>query len=415
VSEGKTARRQDGKTAGGDPDGVALPSGRPAARPSSFDVRALREAEFPWSSSHIFLNHASTGPTPERTRSAVHEFNDRRASMFRLADAELQATLSGARQRAARLINASVEEIGLATNTSFGLNLAARMLPFAPGDVVLVSDGEFPANVFPWKGLADRGVRMELLPVTPEGWPDEARMLERMGDPAVRCLAVSLVQFHTGYQVDLARLGEAARATGTFLVVDAIQALGQIPFDVQETPVDILACGGQKWLLSPWGSGFFYVRRELIGTLVSPFAGWSAFHGTENFTTLCDYSGALRDDARRFELVTLPFQDLLGLSRSLDLLDELGVDRIRAHLAEIGAPVLEWAARRGIRVVSPVGARGSGMICLSGDALPGAMAALKAAGVTTSLREGAIRLAPHCYNTREEMERVVEILTTISC
>lgn len=383
--------------------------------PSLYDVHALRDAEFPWSASHIFLNHASTGPTPERTRAAVAEFNDRRASMFRLADDELQGILTAARERAARLINAAVEEIGLATNTSFGLNLAARMLPFHPGDIVLLSDGEFPANVFPWKRLADRGVRLELLPVTREGWPDEARMMERMQDPAVRCLAVSHVQFHTGYRVDLAGLGEVARATGTYLVVDAIQALGQVPFDVRETPVDILACGGQKWLLSPWGSGFFYVRRELIGELVSPFAGWSAFLGTENFTTLADYSGALRPDARRFELVTLPFQDLLGLCHSLDLLQALGVERIAAHLAAIGRPVLEWAAERGVRVVSPVGPRGSGMICLAAETLPGAIAALRRAGITASLREGAIRLAPHCYNTREELERVVEVLAAISC
>ncbi|HLG05974.1 MAG TPA: aminotransferase class V-fold PLP-dependent enzyme, partial [Gemmatimonadales bacterium] len=377
-----------------------------------YDVAALRRAEFPWSDSHRFVNHASTGPIPERTRRVLAEFTGRRATPFRLPDDELQAILAGARQRAARLINAEVGEIALATNTSFGLNLAARMLPFRPGDVVLVSDGEFPANVFPWKHLGDRGVRMELLPVTREGWPDEVRMVERMGDPAVRALAVSHVQFHTGYRVDLARLGDRARATGTFLVVDAIQALGQVPFDVRETPVDILACGGQKWLLSPWGSGFLYVRRELIGELVSPLAGWSAFVGTDNFATLCDYSGALRSDARRYELVTLPFQDLLGMSHSLDLLDELGIASIQAHLSRIGAPVAEWAIRSGVRLVSPPpeDPRGSGIICLAADALPGALPALRAAGITASVREGALRLSPHCYNTVEEMELLVGVL-----
>jgi selenocysteine lyase/cysteine desulfurase len=239
-------------------------------------------------------------------------------------------------------------------------------------------------------------------------------MIERMQDPRVRCLAVSHVQFHNGYRVDLARLGEAARATRTWLVVDSIQALGQLPFDVRETPVDILACGGQKWLLSPWGSGFMYVRKELIGELVSPLAGWSAFQGTENFTTLCDYSGTLRNDARRYELVTLPFQDLLGFCHSLELLQELGIDRIRDHLAAIGKPVLEWAGHKGISLVSPEGESGSGMICLSAERLPGAVPALKQAGVTLSLREGALRLAPHCYNTMEEMVRVTELLDAIS-
>ena len=379
-----------------------------------YDVAALRRTEFPWAESHIFLNHASTGPLPERSRRAVIDFTNRRGSMHGLLDEELQGILGKARERAARLINASVEEIALATNTSFGLNLAARMLPFRRGDVVLVSDGEFPANVFPWKNLGDRGVTMELLPLTANGWPNESLMIERMQDPRVRALAVSHVQFQSGYQVDLARLGEAARATRTYLVVDAIQALGRIPFDVRETPVDILACGGQKWLLSPWGSGFMYVRKELIGEMISPLAGWSAYQGTENFATLCNYRGTLRSDARRYEVITLPFQDLLGFCHSLDLLHEIGVDPIRRHLGELGKPVLEWAERKGVTVTSPTEANGSGMICLSAETLPGAVPALKQAGVTLSLREGALRLAPHCYNTLEEMTRVAELLDAIS-
>jgi len=375
-----------------------------------YDVRALREAEFPWTANRSFLNHASTGPLPERTRCAVVEFTNARATMQRLPDTELQKILADARLRAARLINADVAEIALATNTSYGLNLAARMLPFEPGDTVIVSRNEFPANVFPWRQLGDRGVRLELLPVTREGWPDEALMLDRMQDPRVRALAVSHVQFHNGYRVDLARLSAAARATGTWLIVDSIQALGQLPFDVRKTPVDVLSCGGQKWLLSPWGSGFFYVRRELIPELVPPFAGWSAFEGTDNYTTLCDYSGGLRQDARRFELITLPFQDLLGLCRSLDLLHELDPARIESHLWTIGEPVRDWAERRGIRLVSPVGEHGSGMLCVPADAVPEVLPALAEAGVTASVREGALRLSPHCYNTIEELQRVVELL-----
>ncbi|HEV8151209.1 MAG TPA: aminotransferase class V-fold PLP-dependent enzyme [Gemmatimonadales bacterium] len=380
---------------------------------SAYDVRALRETEFPWTAERIFLNHASTGPLPERTRRALHAFTDRRAA-FRLPDPELQGILADARARAARLLNAELGEIALATNTSFGLNLAARMLPFDRGDIVIVSDHEFPANVFPWRQLADRGVTLELLPVTAEGWPDEALMLERMEDRRVRALAVSHVQFHNGYRVDLDRLGAAARASGTWLVVDAIQALGQLPFDVRRTPVDVLACGAQKWLLSPWGSGFVYVRRELVPELVSPFAGWSAFEGTDNYTTLCDYRGGWRQDARRFELITLPFQDLLGMCHALDLLEELGIERIEAHLRMIGAPVREWAHRRGVGLLSPEGPRSSGMVCLDAAVLPGILPALLEAGITTSVREGALRLSPHCYNTREEMERVVEVLESQS-
>jgi selenocysteine lyase/cysteine desulfurase len=375
-----------------------------------YDVSALRETEFPWARNIIYLNHASTGPLPERSRNAIEACTRERASPVTLTDDRLMGILSDGRAKAARLIGADADEIALTTNTSFGLNLAARMLPLVPGDVALVSDQDFPANVFPWRRIADRGVRLEIIPRTPAGWPDEARMQERMQDPRVKVLAVSHVEFHTGYRVDLDGLGRAARATGTFFVVDAIQALGHVSFDVRTTPVDILACGAQKWLLSPWGSGFMYVRRGLIEQLESPLAGWNAYEGTENFSTLVDYSGRLRTDARRFELWTLPYQDVLGMNLALELLHELGIDRIEAHVAAIGRPVREWARRAGVRLKSPEGARDSGIISLSAADLPGGIAALRGAGVATCVREGGIRLAPHCYNTIEEMERVVELL-----
>jgi selenocysteine lyase/cysteine desulfurase len=177
---------------------------------------------------------------------------------------------------------------------------------------VLVSDREFPSNMYPWRRLGDRGVVLEVVPCTAEGWPDEARILARLADPRVRCLAVSLTQFANGYTVDLAALSRETRARGQFLVVDAIQAVGQLPVDLRATPVDIFSCGAQKWLLSPWGSGFMYVRRDLIPTLDPAIASWMAFEGTDDFSRLTDYRDVLRADARRFEFITLPFQDFVS-------------------------------------------------------------------------------------------------------
>ena len=356
------------------------------------------------------MNHAGIGPIPERARRAVEAFSRERSLPVTITDERVRGILSDGRAKAARLIGAEAGEIALTTNTSFGLNLAARMLPLERGQIVLVSDQDFPANVFAWRQLADRGVELEIVPRTAEGWPDEARMLERMRDPRVRVLAISHVEFHTGYILDLARLGDAARAAGVWFVVDSIQALGHVPFDVRRTPVDILASGAQKWLLSPWGSGFMYVRRDLIGRLVSPLAGWTAYEGNENFATLCSYGGRLREDARRFELWTLPYQDMLGMNHALDLLDELGIERIAAHVAEVGAPARAWARQRGIRLRSPEGERDSGMVIFDAPSLPDGLRTLKEAGVGAVVREDGLRLAPHCYNTVDEMEQVVRLL-----
>jgi selenocysteine lyase/cysteine desulfurase len=375
-----------------------------------FDVDALRSAEFPWTSDTTYLNNASIGPLPERTRLVLEEFNRGRAAPHRLPDRELFAMLADTRDKLARLVGASAGEIGLTVNTGFGIAMAARALPLQPGDIVLVSDKEFPANVYPWLRLKDRGVTMELVPTTPEGWPDEARLLERLRDPRVRVLAVSLVQFSNGYLVDLAGLSAATRESGAFLVVDAIQGVGQLPLDLARTPVDVLACGGQKWLLSPWGSGFVYVRRDLIGALEPAITGWLAFEGTDDLTRLTRYDDTRRADARRFELMTLPYQDFAGLNASLELLLAIGIERIRDHIRTLHRPVIEWAERSGARIASPRGRSGSGILCVAPEGVREAHRRLKAARIVCSLREGAIRLSPHCYNTVGEMERVAHAL-----
>jgi selenocysteine lyase/cysteine desulfurase len=280
---------------------------------------------------------------------------------------------------------------------------------------VLLSDREFPANVYPWLRLKAQGIEVERAPCTPEGWPDEDYLVERLGDPRVRALAVSFVQFANGYRVDLARLGAACRANGTFLVVDAIQALGNSMLDVRDTPVDVLACGGQKWLLSPWGSGFLYVRQALVPAMEPAVAGWMAFEGTDDFTRLTDYNATLRPDARRFELATLAFQDFYGFTVSLGMLLDLGLRDIDRYTRACADPVLEWADARGVRVVSPRNERHrSAIVCVAPPKPADAFHALKRANIVCSFREGAVRLSPHCYNMPEEMEKVVDVLDGVA-
>jgi cysteine desulfurase/selenocysteine lyase len=371
----------------------------------------LRGVEFPWAADVTYLNNASIGPLPERTRQVLDAFTARRAQPHLLSDPELQRMLADARAAAARLINAHVDEIALAPNTTVGVNTAAGSLPVRPGETVLVSDREFPANVYPWLMLRERGIEVELARTTPEGWPDEEYLLERLRDPRVRVLAISHVQFSNGFRADLDALGAACRANGTYLVVDAIQGLGQCPLDVRRTPVDVVACGAQKWLLSPWGAGFVWVRRELIGELRPPMAGWMAFEGTDDFTQLTDYRTTYRADARRFEVGTLPFQEMHAMRVSLELLLELGIEHIAGYLRGLTQPLLDAAESGTYAVTSPTDeTHRSAIVCVRTADVPATHRALREAGVICVMREGSIRLSPHWYNTAGEMERVREIL-----
>ncbi len=374
--------------------------------------RTLRSTEFPWTAERIYLDNASIGPLPERTRRVLDEFTARRTTPYLIDERDLFELLEDARGTIARLINADPGEIALAVNTSFGLNVAALGLPLEPGDTIVVSDREFPANVYPWLQLRTRGVRVDLIPTTAEGWPDEDALLQRVSDRKVKVLAVSQVQFSNGYRVDLKRLSHACRSSDCFLVVDAIQGIGQVPLDVKATPIDILACGCQKWLLSPWGSGFVYVRRELIPAITPAVVGWMSFEGTDDTARLTDYETRLRTDARRYELNTLPFQDLAAMNESVKLLLDLGVERIAAHLDLLKQPILDAARIGELEMVSPTDpTHSSGIVSVKTPRSAESFHRLKKEGIVCSFREGAIRLAPHCYNTLEELEKVATILT----
>jgi selenocysteine lyase/cysteine desulfurase len=381
-----------------------------------FDVDALREREFPWAArgEAIYLNNASTGPLPERTLAALHEFDARRAAPYRLSDDLQFATLARGRDLIARLIGADTEEIGLAVNTSYGINVAAFGLPLGPGDVVLTPDGEFPANVYPWMQLArKRGVIYRRLP-TCDGAVDEDALRRELEDPAVRAVSVSWVGFASGYTVDLEAIGRACRARGAYFIVDAIQGLGPLTLDVHASHIDILACGAQKWLLSPWGTGFVYVRRELIAELEPSAVSWMAVKGSDDFRRLVDYDLTWRDDARRFEFITLPFQDFAGMNASLELIHELGPRAIADHVAVLADVIVLWAASQAnVELITPsVPRHRAGIVALRMPNAAAVSSSLSAAGVSHSLREGAIRLSPHFYNTREEVRRALQVIET---
>jgi selenocysteine lyase/cysteine desulfurase len=230
--------------------------------------------------------------------------------------------------------------------------------------------------------------------------------------PRVRAVTVSWVGFAAGYRADLARIGRACRERGIYFIVDAIQGLGPLTIDVRETPVDVFACGGQKWLLSPWGTGFVYVREELVRRLEPSAVGWMATKVSDDFRSLVNYDLTWRDDARRFEVLTLPFQDFAGFNASLELLLEAEPAAVAETTARLADVIVDWARRRpDVRLVTPADRdRRAGIVAVIPPDPAGASARLREDGVSHSLREGMIRLSPYWYNGAEEIERALRAL-----
>jgi cysteine desulfurase / selenocysteine lyase len=379
------------------------------------NLSAIRETEFPWTCDGrgvVYLNHASTGPTPQRTLRALHDANGRRAEPWRVTLEHQFGVTAHTRELVARLTGATPAEIAVMTNTSHGINLAARALPLREGDVVLSLEREFPANVYPWMALeATRGVSLRQLPCE-ERVPNEEAILAALDDDRVRVLAVSWVAFESGARLDLERLGRTCRERGIYFVVDAIQGLGAVALDLRRTPVDILACGAQKWLLGPWGAGFVYVRDELVRQLEPREVGWMAPRGTDDFSALVEYDLTWRDDARRFEVVTLPYQDFAGMNASLELLLEAGPDAVFARVAELAGRLVDWVdSRPDVRLVTPrEPARRAGIVSFIPPDAARVSERLTSERVVHSLREGALRFAPHFYQTADEIDRATRLI-----
>ena len=381
----------------------------------SYDVGDLRSREFPWAArgEAIYLDHASTGPLPERTRRVIEAQGLKRAEPFRLRADDFFPVLAHARERASALVGVQAGTIALVTNTSHGVNIAARTLPFGAGDVVLSTHGEFPANVYPWiAATRARGAEFRMLPLAGDV-PDEAalvRAIER--EPRVKGVALSWVSYWSGHRFDLAAIGAACRRRGIWFFVDAIQGVGAVELDAVAAHVDILSCGAQKWLLAPWGTGFAYVREGLICTLEPAEVGWMAQPANADFRTLLDYDPTWYDDARRFEVVTLDFVHFAAMAASIGLFLELGVGAIAAHLRLLGDRAVVFAdAHAAIELVTPraVAARAGVFAFRVGDT-DATVERLKSAKVFHSVREGCVRFSPHCYTTTEEFDRALSLL-----
>jgi cysteine desulfurase / selenocysteine lyase len=377
-------------------------------------LEEIRRTEFPYVSRAPYLNAASVSPVPERARRAMDAYNLRRSDVHALTGDDFEPTLDRARAAAARLIGADADEIALLPNTSYGINLAAHCLPLRPGQRIVVSAREFPANVYPWMQLErSQGTRVDVIPADPLGRPDEDRLLAELDRGDVGIFALSAVQYVTGHSMDLSSYGRFCRERGIWFVVDAIQALGQLPIDVRESPIDLLATGGHKWLCAPFGTGFTYVRRELVTRLEPRTVGWTAMKGTLDYNSLADYRYEFWDTARRFEVATQPHQDQVALAESLSLLAEAGPDRIRAHLLGLLDPLIDWLRESDrAEIVSDLRPdRRSGIFSFRPGDAEQAFRALTRAGVVCVLREGAIRLSPHLYNTADDIARVMDVLS----
>lgn len=354
---------------------------------------------FPALDEQIFLNHAGIAPCSTRVITAMRTVLTEQARLGRAGYRDWHERTAAVRRQAADFIGATASDIAFIPNTSTGLSLIAEALPWQAGEAVLVPTPDFPANVYPWQHLARRGVRVIGLPR--RHGRIEVKDVALALVPGARVLALSSVDYATGFAADLPAIGAFCRKHNLLLVVDAIQSLGVLPIDVKRCGIDALACGAHKWLCGPQGIGLLYVAPELRGQLVPPLVGWKSVADAENFSL----HFALRDDAALFEPGTLNLAGIAGLGAALELLTEIGSARIRAQVAKLVEQLAGGLEQRGWRLATPWQEHEcAGIIAFAGAVEPRELFRYLAAnGVVVALRDGRIRLSPHFANNEADL------------
>ena len=377
------------------------------AKSSAGGSPAIWEAyrdQFPVTQEVVYLNHAGVAPLVKAAADAMKRLADDACRFGSCHYSEWLETYEGLRVAAARLVGAHRDEIAQVKNTSEGIATIALGLDWRPGDKVIVFEEEFPANFFPWKRLEAKGVRVECL--------SASAPLERIDEACrgARLLAISFVQYLSGYRAPLEAIGEICQRRGCLFVVDAIQGLGAFPLDVRQARIDALAADGHKWMLGPEGCGILYIRKDLQDAIAPVEFGWT------NVAAYRDYASrdmALRPDAGRYECGTLNTIGCYGLRAAIEFLLSVGIDRIAPHVQALGDQVAAGAEAKGYEVLGTrTPATGAGIVCIRKPGLDArwVVSQLKSKGFIAAPRQGWIRISPHFYISPDDIAGLIDAL-----
>jgi cysteine desulfurase/selenocysteine lyase len=378
-----------------------------AVQSPHMDWTAFR-AQCPVTHHWAFLDHAAVAPLPAPAVAALREYADDLAANGVTQFTRWQRRAEEVRGLAARLLNADAHDVCFVPNTTAGVNLVAEGFPWEPGDNVVTSADEYPTNQYPWMNLAARGVELRRVPSHgPRVQLDD--LLAAM-DSRTRLVTLSFVQYSTGFRADLDAVGEACRERGAYFFVDAIQGLGVLPLDVARQPIDFLAADGHKWLLGPEGLGVAWVRRELLDLLRPIGVGWNSVVGGHDFGNI-DFR--LKPHAGRYEGGTANFAGITAFGASLGMLLDAGLPAVGERVLALTDYLCERSASAGLEVFSARGdGEKSGIVALTVPGVPASEASRRCrnAGVAVTHRGGRVRVSPHCYNTEDEIDRLIELL-----
>jgi len=366
---------------------------------------------FPVTQNYVYLNHAAVCPISLPVHTRIHEYTSDLLNHGLVHFREWGEAVKRVRMLAAQLINASTEEIAFVPNTSSGLAFVANGIDWRAGDNVVTADCEFPANLIPWKRVC-REFGVELRMARERDGRLETEEILKLIDSRTRVVSLSFVEFASGFRNDVAAIGHYCRQRGVLFVVDAIQGLGALKLDVEACCIDALSADAHKFLLGPDGVSLFYISRPAMERIQPTVVGWMSvarpfdFDGPEQ---------SYAPSAQRFEPGALNTAGVVGLGAAIELFLQTGTERIETYLIELGDYLCERLLEKGYQVVSSRrDGEKSAVICcryerFSADHL---YQILNGHRIITTPRLGRLRISPHFYNTRQDMDQLIASLPT---
>ncbi|MFQ6104618.1 MAG: aminotransferase class V-fold PLP-dependent enzyme [Candidatus Glassbacteria bacterium] len=369
---------------------------------SLFTTDELHELRslFPHAEKSIYLDHAAVSPLSIPVVESMKAYLKER-SEGSINDFEGNVALIGETKRLlARLIGAEGREIALTKNTSEGLNIIAQGISWRGGDRVLLNDREFPSNIYPFTNLRSRGVEVDFARCS-DGRIELDALKEKLV-PRTRLISISHVSFVSGFRVDLEEISKLCDEHSVYLCVDAIQSVGVIPLNVSRWGIDLLSCGGHKWLMSPLGTGFLYIRDGLWDEIKPAFMSWLSVSEPFDFF---NYDQSLAVDASRYEYATPNMVGIAGMKAAVGLFLDVGVRRIEEHVLSLLNFLADRLSDMGLEIMNTFKRKESSGILLFRVQDAGSLSReLAGEGITVSVREGAVRVSPHFYNSPDEIE-----------
>ena len=374
--------------------------------------------EFPILGQRTYLISASLGPLSRRSRKLAEEHLD---LWERLGPEELWfdhglPRLEECRERFGRLIGADTEEIAIIPSVSSGLSSLASCFAFDDRTKIVATDMDFPTNHYVWRAQLKRGAKLAVA-ASPDGIRIETQDIIDLIDEETVIVNTNRALFESSYILDVPPIIEAAHAAGAHVVIDDFHGSGIVPINVHELGVDFLVSGALKWLCGGQGIAFMYVRQDLIEKLHPGVVGW---FGTKDPFDFDRTALRLRDDARRFETGTYALPQAWTAAGGLSIIEEVGVENIRAHNQNLTRRIIALADDIGLEVLSPrEDERRSGLVRVR---IPGGRSEAERVlhelferHVVLDSRIDALRISPHFFNTEEEIDRCfAELRRTLS-